>query len=59
MVKKIMDETNKGFMKHLGGLELKQISIDLIAQTPVYRCLIFQKMPLVDLCVLKFLARLF
>ena len=21
-----MDETNKGFMKHLGGLELKQIS---------------------------------
>ena len=26
MVKKIMDETNKGFMKHLGGLELKQIS---------------------------------
>ena len=26
MIKKIMDETNKGFMKHLGGLELKQIS---------------------------------
>ena len=26
MVKKDMDETNKGFMKHLGGLELKQIS---------------------------------
>ena len=25
-IKKIMDETNKGFMKHLGGLELKQIS---------------------------------
>ena len=23
-----MDETNKGFMKHLGGLELKQISDD-------------------------------
>ena len=21
-----MDETNKGFMKHLGGLELKQIN---------------------------------
>tara|TARA_Y100000768_G_scaffold355852_1_gene309815 strand:- start:16 stop:408 length:393 start_codon:yes stop_codon:yes gene_type:complete len=26
MIKKIMDETNKGFMKLLGGLELKQIS---------------------------------
>ena len=26
MIKKIMDETNKGYMKHLGGLELKQIS---------------------------------
>ena len=26
MVKKNMDETNKGFMKHLGGLELKQIN---------------------------------
>ena len=26
MIRKIMDETNKGFMKHLGGLELKQIS---------------------------------
>ena len=26
MVKKIMDESNKGFMKHLGGLELKKIS---------------------------------
>ena len=26
MIKKIMDETNRGFMKLLGGLELKQIS---------------------------------
>ena len=26
MIKKIMDETNKGYMKHLGGLKLKQIS---------------------------------
>jgi uncharacterized protein (TIGR00369 family) len=26
MIRKNMDETNKGFMKHLGGLELKQIS---------------------------------
>ena len=26
MIRKIMDETNKGYMKHLGGLELKQIS---------------------------------
>ena len=26
MIKKNMDETNKGFMKHLGGLQLKQIS---------------------------------
>jgi uncharacterized protein (TIGR00369 family) len=26
MIKKNMDETNKGFMKHLGCLELKQIS---------------------------------
>ena len=26
MVKKNMDETNKGFMKHLGGLNLKKIS---------------------------------
>ena len=26
MIKKNMDETNKGFMKHLGGLELKQVS---------------------------------
>jgi len=26
MIKKNMDETKKGFMKHLGGLELKQIS---------------------------------
>ena len=26
MIKKDMDETNQGFMKHLGGLELKQIS---------------------------------
>ena len=26
MIKKNMDETNKGFMKHLGGLELKQIN---------------------------------
>jgi uncharacterized protein (TIGR00369 family) len=26
MIKKDMDETNKGFMKHLGGLELKQVS---------------------------------
>ena len=25
MVKKNMDETNKGFMKHLGGLDLKKI----------------------------------
>ena len=25
MIRKNMDETNKGFMKHLGGLELKQI----------------------------------
>ena len=26
MIKNIMDETNKGFMKHLGGLELKKIN---------------------------------
>ena len=26
MIKKSMDESNQGFMKHLGGLELKQIS---------------------------------
>ena len=26
MIRKIMDETNKGYMKHLGGLELKKIS---------------------------------
>jgi len=26
MIRKNMDETNKGFMKHLGGLELKQIN---------------------------------
>ena len=26
MIEKNMDETNKGFMKHLGGLELKQIN---------------------------------
>jgi len=26
MIKKNMDETNKGFMKHIGGLKLKQIS---------------------------------
>ena len=26
MIRKIMDETNKGYMKHLGGLKLKQIS---------------------------------
>ena len=26
MVKKNMDETNKGFMKYLGGLDLKKIS---------------------------------
>ena len=26
MVKKNMDETNKGFMKHLGGLDLKKIN---------------------------------
>ena len=25
MIKKSMDETNKGFMKHLGGLDLKKI----------------------------------
>ena len=25
MIKNLMDETNKGFMKHLGGLELKKI----------------------------------
>ena len=25
MIKKSMDETNKGFMKHLGGLDLKRI----------------------------------
>ena len=25
MVKKNMDETNKGFMKHLGGLDLKKV----------------------------------
>ena len=25
MVKKNMDETNKGFMKHLGGLDLKKL----------------------------------
>lgn len=25
MIKKDMDETNKGFMKHLGGLDLKKI----------------------------------
>ena len=26
MVKKNMDETNQGFMKHIGGLELKRIN---------------------------------
>ena len=26
MIKKNMDETNQGFMKHLGGLDLKRIS---------------------------------
>ena len=26
MIKKIMDETNKGFMSHNGGLELKKIN---------------------------------
>ena len=26
MIKKNMDETNKGFMKHLGGLELNEIN---------------------------------
>ena len=26
MIKKDMDETNKGFMKHLGGLDLKKIN---------------------------------
>ena len=26
MIKKNMDETNKGFMQHLGGLKLKQIN---------------------------------
>ena len=26
MVKKLMDETNKGFMKHFGGLDLKKIN---------------------------------
>ena len=26
MIKKNMDESNQGFMKHLGGLELKKIS---------------------------------
>ena len=26
MIKKSMDETNKGFMKHLGGLDLKKIN---------------------------------
>jgi len=25
MIKNLMDETNKGFMKHLGGLEFKKI----------------------------------
>jgi uncharacterized protein (TIGR00369 family) len=28
MVKKNMDESNKGFMKHLGGLDLKKIDQD-------------------------------
>ena len=26
MIKKDMDETNQGFMKHLGGLDLKKIN---------------------------------
>ena len=26
MIKNLMDETNKGFMKHLGGLELKKVN---------------------------------
>ena len=26
MIKKTMDETNQGFMKHLGGLDLKRIN---------------------------------
>ena len=26
MIKKSMDESNQGFMKHLGGLELKKVS---------------------------------
>jgi uncharacterized protein (TIGR00369 family) len=26
MIKKVMDETNQGFMKHLGGLDLKKIN---------------------------------
>ena len=26
MIKKSMDESNQGFMKHLGGLELKKLS---------------------------------
>jgi len=28
MIKKIMNETNTGFMSHIGGLELKKIDID-------------------------------
>jgi uncharacterized protein (TIGR00369 family) len=27
MIKKSMDETNKGFMKHLGGLDLKKVDV--------------------------------
>jgi len=27
MIKKSMDETNKGFMKHLGGLDLKKVDM--------------------------------
>jgi acyl-coenzyme A thioesterase PaaI-like protein len=28
MIKKIMDETNTGFMRHIGGLSLKKIDIN-------------------------------
>ena len=28
MIKKIMDETNTGFMKHIGGLSLKKLDVN-------------------------------
>ena len=48
MVKKIMDETNKGFMKYLGGLNFKKIDEKYISRPSKYDTYVSEPRPRID-----------